>query len=106
MSEINKDTFPKYKPNPLFKDLPQGLKDPQNYIKIEKAVMDTMICPTSHADLMEMTQCSTCTSNMRERRHLLKNLGFKSPRQYYAWKKVMMVMMDPSLKVKLPKYNE
>lgn len=68
--------------------LPDYVKDPKNYQKIEKALLETMVCPKSHSDPMEMTKCKKCTENMLVRRQMLKKLGFKHPSVYLAWKKI------------------
>lgn len=80
--------------------LPDYVKDPKNYQKIEKALLETMVCPKSHSDPIEMTKCKKCTENMLARRQLLKKLGFKHPSVYLAWKKThteirrMMPLVD------------
>lgn len=86
--------FPKFKPgelHPLLKDIPPRLKDPANYEKIQKALLET-IAGHSHSELFQFANCVTCTNKMLERRLLLKRLGFKNPAQYMAWKKVMDTM--------------
>jgi len=102
MTDIKPDTFPKYVPDPLLASLPDHLKDPKNYEKIRRAVLDTLICPTTHSDVVKMAECPKCTENMLVRRKLLKELGFKSPAQYLAWQKVHETIKE---RVPFPKYN-
>ena len=103
MNEPDITKFPKYRPNPFLADLPTHLKDPKNYKKIMKAILDTLATKHSHADLFEWSQCKSCSQKMLERRLLLKNLGFRNPRQFLEWRKVMDVIQT---RVKLEKYND
>lgn len=81
--------LPRFKPNPLVASLPEHLKDPANYMKIKKAIADTMKkCHKSHADVGEMATCWKCSDGMLERRALLKRLGFKNPAQYRKWQEI------------------
>lgn len=96
---MNKDEakkkFPTYQPDPLTYHLPDAVKDPKNYFKIEKALLDTLKCKKDHSDPLEMAGCSTCTKNMLARRSLLKKFGFYSSAQYMRWKKIMNEMINP-----------
>ena len=75
--------------DPLIDSLPEYLKDPQHFEKIQKAIIETVkACKKAHVNLLEMAECETCTENMLIRRALLKKLGFKNARQYYAWRKI------------------
>jgi len=78
----------KPKTSPLLASLPDHLKDPRNYDKIQKAIYETFATTCSHSDMFQWAECRKCTSKMLERRLLLKRLGFKNPAQYMAWKKV------------------
>ncbi len=73
----------------FLKDLPDYVKDHANYMKIEKALLDTLTgCRKSHSEVVEMSKCKKCTENMLVRRALMKTFGFKTPAVYMAWKKV------------------
>ena len=90
----------KYKQVDPLAGLPAFVKEPKNYMKIEKALLETLSCGKSHSDPVEMMKCSTCTENMKKRRRLMKEFGFKSVEQYFAWRKVhaeirkMMPLVD------------
>ena len=79
-----------YKPlvNPMLALLPDHTKDPRNYMKIQKALLETLTCGKSHSDPIEMTSCKKCSQNMLERRELMKKFGFVSSEQYMEWRKV------------------
>ena len=72
----------------LLKDLPDWVKDHANYMKIERALLDTLTgCRKAHSEVTDISKCKKCTENMLVRRKLMETFGFKSPGVYYAWKK-------------------
>ena len=77
----------KPKTNPLLADLPEHLKNPANFEKIQKAILDTFKSTCDHSDILEWGNCPKCTEKMLERRLLLRKLGFKRPSQYFLWRK-------------------
>lgn len=77
----------KSKINPLLDSLPEFLKDPANFEKIQKSILMTFISTCGHSEIMDWAKCDKCTKKMLERRKLLKKLGFKNPAQYMAWRK-------------------
>lgn len=102
MSALTPQSFPKAKP--VLSDLPDYVKDPANFRKIELALLDTLTgCRKSHSEVFEMSQCTKCTTNMLERRTLMKTFGFKTPAHYLAWKKVHHKIQQL---IKMPKYNK
>ncbi len=81
--------LPKYQPNPLVASLPEHLKDPANFERIKREIALTMQgCKKNHGSIAEMALCSTCSDKMKERRLLLKKLGFKNPAQLRLWYKI------------------
>lgn len=66
--------------------LPPFLKEPKNYMVVQKALLETMTCGKSHSDPAEMLKCKKCAENMLKRRQLMAKFGFKSPAQYMSWK--------------------
>ena len=102
MSEITPETFPTlHKVNPL-DGLPEWLKDPKHYIPVQKALLETMRCPKSHGEIVDIFKCKTCTENMLIRKALMTKFGFTSPNQYMAWKKNHE---EIKRRVPLDKYN-
>lgn len=85
--------------NPLA-GLPDYVKDPKNYMKIEKALLETLSCGKAHSDPHQMAMCITCGDNMIKRRKLMAKFGFHSIEQYFAWRKThakireMMPLVD------------
>ena len=77
----------KPKSNPLIADLPEYLKDPANYEEIQRKILKTFTSTCGHTEIMQWAECEKCTKKMLDRRKLLKELGFKNPRQYMAWRK-------------------
>lgn len=82
----------KSKSHPLLASLPSRLKDPANYEKIQRALLDALATPHSHSDLLAWGACPKCAPKLREHAELQYRLGFRSPAQYMAWKKVMHIM--------------
>ena len=81
--------LPKYTPNRHLVGLPEHLKDPKNFKKIQKALIETVrSCVKLHSEPADIPKCTKCTEGMLERRLLLKRLGFKSSAQYMAWRRV------------------
>jgi hypothetical protein len=87
--------FPKYTPNPLLRGLPQYLKDPKNYKKIQKTTINALAGTHSHGEIMEWAECFVCQKRFAERSGVMKKLGFQSPAQYLEWSKVMRIMINP-----------
>src|SRR3990167_4527405 len=85
---ISKDTFPNKLPYPLTASLPDHLKDPANFEKIQKAIYKTFATKHSHGEMLEWAKCGECSRKMVERRLLLKRFGFKNPAQYMEWRKI------------------
>lgn len=95
MSEkITPKTFPKYIPNLLLKDLPEFLKDPLNYNKIQKALLNTLAGQHSHSEMVTWANCINCQNKMRNHAELMRKFGFKTPQQYMAWKKIIASMIN------------
>lgn len=101
MSEVTPETFITTKVHPL-DGMPDSLKDPRNYMKIQRALLETLACGKSHSDLLAMSECKKCQENMLMRRALLKKLGFKHPAMYMAWKKTHEYIKE---RMPLDKYN-
>ena|SRR3990167_4268491 len=97
--------FPKFTPNPLFKGLPKYLKDPKNYEKVQRMLLDTLAGTHSHGELETWASCLHCQIKLKNHGEAMRKLGFTSGKQYYAWKKVMHMMTDPKFDP-LPKYDE
>lgn len=77
----------KYKKvNPL-DGLPEWLKDPKNYLPVQKALLETLNCGKLHSDPSASLKCKKCGENMMTRRRLMEKFGFKNSAQYMAWKK-------------------
>ena len=85
--EITPDTFPKYTPNPNLVGLPDYLKDPANFEKIQRELLDALATTHSHSDLFEWSTCPNCQHKLKAHRELMRKLGFKNGKQYMDWKK-------------------
>lgn len=82
-------SLPRYLPkNPLLRGLPQHLKEPENYEKIMKAIMDAGATRCSHAEMHEMANCLKCARAALNRSEMMRKLGFSNGKQYLEWRKV------------------
>lgn len=90
----------------LLADIVPFAKDVKNYDKIERALLDTLACHTSHSDPSKMFDCKKCQGNAQERRELMKKFGFYTSAHYYAWKKIMNYILNPPKPKPLPKYDD
>jgi len=77
------------KPNPIFERLPDELKDPKNFEKIERKIAKTMISDHKHSTIKQFIKCKRCEVKRQKRAKVIKELGFTSPEQYQNWKKVL-----------------
>lgn len=102
MTDINDITL---KPmlHPMIASLPPHLKDPANYEKIRKAIIEALAGNCSHSEMMDWAGCSACQERFQNKRAVLKSLGFKNPRQYMAWQKIHQTIKE---RVHFAKYNE
>lgn len=88
-----------YKPevHPLLASLPPHLKDHAKYYDIQKKILETIASTCTHSELIDFASCPKCTGNMLKRRKLLRELGFKNPAQYMAWR-----MVNEEIKKRVP----
>lgn len=92
MSDLPKDIVIAKPNNPIFLGMPEYLKDPANYEKIQKTIIESFAGKHSHGEVVEWAACFACQKRFAERGHVIKKFGFRSPKQYMAWKKVMHQM--------------
>ena len=82
-----KDINLKPKLHPLLASLPKHLKNPANYDKIQKTIIDSLQGKCSHAEVVDWGKCTDCQARFENKQELLKKLGFTHPAQYMMWKK-------------------
>jgi len=92
MKKLDLKNVPSLKPNPLFKELPESLKDPKNFKKIEKKLVAVLKTDHAHKTIKEFTTCAWCQDLVQKRQALMKEIGFKDYGQYIMWKKVMTII--------------
>ena len=89
MNKEEAKKLPKYKQNPLLQGLPDYLKDPANFKKVQKALFDVLQSSHSHSEIIDWHECFPCQQRVRDHKEMMLKLGFKSPAQYSEWQKVM-----------------
>lgn len=100
MKKIDLKQLTNLKPNPLFKNLPDSLKDPKIYAGIEDELKDLIKSDHQHKTVSSYVKCNECQSKFHARRKKLKELGFSSIQQYVEWKKVMEAIKN-KIKIRL-----
>ena len=103
MNEQEAKQLPTYQQTDPLAGLPEYLKHPSSYMKVEKALLETLTCGKLHSGPLGMRACKKCTENMLARRALMEKLGFKSIQQYFSWRKTHQHI---KARVPLDKYNE
>jgi hypothetical protein len=101
MTDITPETFAKPKPS-ILHGLPEYLKDPKNFEKIMKAILDAGATRHSHGEILDWAACKQCQQKLWDRKEFICRLGFRSPAQFLAWSKVHQTIKE---RVPLPKYN-
>jgi hypothetical protein len=87
--------------DPLLDALPEFLKEPKNFNRVQLALINTL-SSCSHSEPADMVDCVKCQVAARERRRLMKELGFTSVAQYLKWRRVHEAIKK---RVVLQKYN-
>lgn len=94
MNEKEAQKLPKYKPSPIFDGLPDHVKDPKNYIKIEKKLFKAIKSTHNHEEVVDWAECKRCQKKFIKRRQMMKEYGFTSHQQYLMWKKIMDIIVN------------
>ena len=95
LSKKQANNLPRYKPNSLFANLSPFVKDPANYNKIQKILLNELAGPHTHSEMTNWANCRTCQDKSQERIMLMRKLGFTSAAIYLGWKKTMEQILSP-----------
>ena len=87
--------LPRFTPNSFSIGMAPHLKDPKNYKKIQRALLDTLAGQHSHSEMAHWAVCKTCQSKAVNLKIMMKGLGFRSYGQYLYWKKTMEMILYP-----------
>lgn len=94
MIKLDLNKVPQIKPDPLFKGLPERLKDPKIFNKIEKSLIKVVQTKHKHKTVSSYVKCVECQDKHKKRKELLKSLGFSGTQQYMQWRKIMIIIKD------------
>ncbi len=94
MNDITPQAFPKAKLHPILASLPEYLKDPANFDKIQRAILDAGATKHSHGEVVDWAGCTYCQGKEWDRKEMIQRLGFTSGAQYMAWKKIHTTIKD------------
>ena len=104
MSDITPETsldIPKT--HPMVASMPQHLKDPKNYDKIRKAILDAGATKHSHGEMVDWAGCRECQWAEWNKKETMQRLGFTSGAVYLVWRKIHETIKD---RFPLAKYNK
>lgn len=95
MNKLDLTKVPKnLQPDPIFKGMPSHLKDPKNYKKIEKRLIEILLSDHKHKTASSYVKCKQCQEKREQRAKQMKEIGFKSITQYLTWKKIMQIIIN------------
>lgn len=86
-------------------NLPEHLKDPANFKKICKALLEVGAIKHSHSEIYKWQACKVCQNAYSNVQLMKIKLGFESGAQYMMWKRVH-TKIEEFQKVKMKKYND
>ena len=86
--------LPRFTPNPKLAGLSDYVKNPANFDKIQRILLDTLAGQHTHSEMVTWATCKTCQEKVAIHGALMRKLGFKSPAIYYSWKKIMEMILD------------
>lgn len=81
------------KPN-ILEGLPDYLKDPKRFKRIEKRLADILVSDHKHKAIKTFVKCPECAQRRADRAKLMTKIGFKNVGQYLQWKKVMDIIIN------------
>lgn len=89
--------FTKSRVHPLVASMPPHLKDPANYKKIQKALLEAGATTHSHGEVLEWASCFKCQKAQNNRLLMMKSLGFTSKAMYMTWRRIHNEILDKKL---------
>lgn len=95
MKKLDLKQVPKdLKPNPVFDGMPEDLKNPDCFERIERRLAEIMSTGHRHKTVGAFVKCKPCNGARLKQQALRKELGFKSVAQYMEWRKVMTIIKE------------
>ena len=94
---MKKETINKIKnakANPIFEGLSDELKDPENFLKVERKIAKTMVSDHKHATIKQFIKCKRCQAKVKKKTEMIRELGFKDYNQYASWKKILQIIIN------------
>jgi hypothetical protein len=84
------------KPNKNLAGIPDGIKDPKAFAKMEKKLALLLITSHKHRSPASYVKCEECQAKRTERLEAIKSYGFKDFAQYMLYKRVMSMIINKS----------
>lgn len=92
MKKLDLAKIKKLKPNPIFKGLSPRLKNPDNFVKIEKELIDCLKSDHKHRIIKAYVSCAWCQKKLQLKQQRMLAMGFKDYGQYVEWRRVMQII--------------
>lgn len=89
--EIPKDlthNLPRGTTTSILAQIPQHLKEPEAYEKVQKALYEAGASTCDHSEVGEWATCFKCQRKQSDRLLMMKSLGFLSKAHYMTWRKI------------------
>jgi hypothetical protein len=90
----------KYKANPILRGLPEHLKDPKSYKRVEQRLRMAMVSDHKHKDMKSFSECVRCRKKVKRKTEIMKEEGFKSYEQLMEWRRVQQIMNNGTFEFK------
>ncbi len=94
MKKLTTKQIGKLPPHPVFKTLPDSLKDVSCFHGIEEELAKMMHSDHTHASVKSFVRCIRCSAKLHKKRERIKELGFDNHEQYLLWRNVMTIIKD------------
>lgn len=94
MKKLELDSVPEMQPHPLFLDLPEHLKDENEFEKIVRELHKVVYSDHTHKTVKGYVKCKSCKKKFDKRSEMIKEYGFTSLEQYLEWKKIMAIIFN------------
>lgn len=92
---MKKELWPAMKqPHPGLEGLPDALKDPECFNRVEAAIERAGMTAHKHRKPSEWIKCPSCQKKREARQEKIKEFGFKDYAQYLLWRQIMDIIKN------------
>lgn len=73
--------------------IPDTLKTPKEYLRIEKTLKRIMVSDHAHAKVSAFLKCKRCKAKLDKRREFIKKEGFADFQEYLRYRNIMQTIL-------------